>query len=156
MTTTGRTLRDDDVLHAPLSLSLDPSRRSEAVFILRTMFVTTRQRRFLSGKRQNTLSPKGIIKSSLLSKGVEEEIEDRDNNFLLFFFVLCVCLQHESPYERQKKAKRWGGGGKKKDQKKRSTYKRGKRKKRDPDCSIMCLGFELLFSSPFFWTFLFL
>lgn len=115
------------------SLSLDPSRRSEAVFILRTMFVTTRQRRFLSGKRQNTLSPKGIIKSSLLSKGVEEEIEDRDNNFLLlFFFVLCVmCLQHESPYERQKKAKRWGGGGKKKDQKKRSTYKRGKRKKRD-------------------------
>ena len=28
-----------------------------------------------------------------------------------------------------------------KDQKKRSTYKRGKRKKRDPDCSIMCLGF---------------
>ena len=119
MTTTGRTLRDDDVLHAPLSLSLDPSRRSEAVCILRTMFVTTRQRRFLSGKRQNTLSPKGIIKSSLLSKGVEEEIEDRDNNFLLFFFVLCVCLQHESPYERQKEGEKMGRRRKEKRSKKK-------------------------------------
>ena len=90
--------------------------------------MTTRQRRFLSGKRQNTLSPKGIIKSSLLSKGVEEEIEDRDNNFLLFFFVLCVS--NTRVHTRQKEGDFDGEEEERKKIKKKDRQKRGKRQKK--------------------------